>query len=86
MGATPGPLHPHRTRDTAMLLRRTNLPFFFFFFSILKATVSPLALSLSLKVFGKEIMISLSVMRSGVHVRPTGFLKKSLGLEEEKKE
>ena len=32
MGATPGPLHPHRTRDTAMLLRRTNLPFFFFFF------------------------------------------------------
>ena len=52
---------------------------FFFFFSILKATVSPLALSLSLKVFGKKIMISLSVMRSGVHVRPTGFFEEELG-------
>ena len=31
-----------------------------FFFSIIKSTVSPLALSLSLKVFGKEISSSVS--------------------------
>ena len=61
------PPHLHRTRDTATLLQRT------------KATVSPLALSLSLKVFGKEIMISLSMMKSGVHVRPMGFFEEELG-------